>query len=387
MITLLKNASVFAPERRGRTDILVADGRIAAMESSLPALPAGIPHQSIDLAGQLLIPGLVDDHVHVTGGGGEAGPSTRVPPIELTNLTLAGVTSCVGVLGTDGTTRTLRDLVACTLSLREQGLSAWCYTGSYQIPPPTLMGSVRDDIVFVDPIIGVGELALSDHRSSQPTLDELLRIASDAYVAGMMANKAGVVHCHMGSGERGFSLIHEALDTAEIPARVFHPTHINRERWLFDAAPALAVRGCTVELTAFPDDGETMLASEAIARWRKDGHPMNRLTCSSDGAGCLPTFDDDGRLIHMDIGKPNTLLLTIQELLAMGEPLEEILPVFTSNVAQVMSLPQKGVLSVGSDADLVSLTETGELRFVMANGAVMVRDGNACKHGLFELAL
>ncbi|MGB0640474.1 MAG: beta-aspartyl-peptidase, partial [Myxococcota bacterium] len=152
MITLLKNASVFAPERRGRADVLVADGRIAAMEATLPDLPADIPHESIDLAGQLLIPGLVDDHVHVTGGGGEAGPSTRVPPIELTKLTLAGVTSCVGVLGTDGTTRTVRDLVACTLSLREQGLSVWCYTGSYQIPPPTLMGSVRDDIVFVDPI-------------------------------------------------------------------------------------------------------------------------------------------------------------------------------------------------------------------------------------------
>lgn len=387
MITLLKNASVFAPERRGRADILVADGRIAAMEPTLPDLPADIPHESIDLAGQLLIPGLVDDHVHVTGGGGEAGPSTRVPPIELTKLTLAGVTSCVGVLGTDGTTRTVRDLVACTLSLREQGLSAWCYTGSYQVPPPTLTGSVRDDIVFVDPIIGVGELALSDHRSSQPTLDELLRIASDAYVAGMMSNKAGVVHCHMGSGERGFSLLHEALDTAEIPARVFHPTHINRERWLFDSAAKLAARGCTVELTAFPDDGETMVASEAIARWRKEGHPMNRLTCSSDGAGCLPTFDDDGRLIHMDIGKPNTLLLAIQELLAMGEPLEAVLPVFTSNVADVMALPRKGVIAVGADADVVSLSETGELGMVMANGAVMVRDGKACKHGVFELAL
>jgi beta-aspartyl-dipeptidase (metallo-type) len=246
---------------------------------------------------------------------------------------------------------------------------------------------VRDDIVFVDPIIGVGELALSDHRSSQPTLDELLRIASDAYVAGMMSNKAGVVHCHMGSGERGFSLLHEALDTAEIPARVFHPTHINRERWLFDSAAKLAARGCTVELTAFPDDGETMVASEAIARWRKEGHPMNRLTCSSDGAGCLPTFDDDGRLIHMDIGKPNTLLLAIQELLAMGEPLEAVLPVFTSNVADVMALPRKGVIAVGADADVVSLSETGELGMVMANGAVMVRDGKACKHGVFELAL
>ena len=198
---------------------------------------------------------------HASGGGGEAGPETRVPRIHLSHLTEAGVTSCVGVLGTDGTTRTIRDLVATTLGLRAEGLNAWCYTGSYQVPPPTLTGSVRDDIVFVDPIIGVGELALSDHRSSQPTLEEFLRIASDAYVAGMIANKAGLVHCHMGSGERGFSLIHEALDTAEIPPRVYHPTHINRERWLFAEAPKLAKRGGVLNMARH----RASLAADALA--------------------------------------------------------------------------------------------------------------------------
>ena len=248
MLSLLRQAHVYAPDDLGIVDVLVADRRIAAIGADLPALPSTLEHVEVDLSGHLLIPGLVDAHVHVSGGGGEAGPATRVPPIALTHLTTAGVTSCVGVLGTDGTTRTVRDLVATTLGLRDLGLSAWCYTGSYQVPPVTLTGSVRDDIVFVDPILGVGELALSDHRSSQPTLDELLRVASDAYVAGMIANKAGVVHCHMGSGERGFELLHQALDQAEIPARVYHPTHINRERWLFDAARKLADRGVTVDL-------------------------------------------------------------------------------------------------------------------------------------------
>ena len=169
MLTLLKKATVFAPEPMGVQDVLVADGRIAAMGEDLPSLPSAIPHVVEDCAGHLLIPGLIDSHVHMGGGGGEAGPETRVPPIALSHITEAGVTSCVGVLGTDGTTRTVRDLVACTMGLRALGLSAWCYTGSYRVPPPTLTGSVRDDIVFVDPIIGLGELALSDHRSSQPT--------------------------------------------------------------------------------------------------------------------------------------------------------------------------------------------------------------------------
>ncbi|MGB0590200.1 MAG: beta-aspartyl-peptidase [Myxococcota bacterium] len=384
MLSLLRQAHVYAPDDLGIVDVLVADRRIAAIGADLPALPSALEHVEVDLSGHLLIPGLVDAHVHVSGGGGEAGPATRVPPIALTHLTTAGVTSCVGVLGTDGTTRTVRDLVATTLGLRELGLSAWCYTGSYQVPPVTLTGSVRDDIVFIDPILGVGELALSDHRSSQPTLDELLRVASDAYVAGMISNKAGVVHCHMGSGERGFDLLHQALDQAEIPARVYHPTHINRERWLFDAARKLADRGVTVDLTAFPDDGETLLAADAVARWRADGAPMDRLTCSSDGAGCLPTFDADGRLLHMDVGSPVTLLEAIQTLIAAGEPLAEVLPVFTSNVARQMALSGKGAIAVGADADLVALTPAGELRSVWAMGRPMVQGGQPCQFGLFE---
>jgi len=304
--------------------------------------------------------------------------------MRLTPLTMAGVTSCVGVLGTDGTTRTIRDLVACTLGLREVGLSAWCYTGSYQLPPPTLTGSVRDDIVFVDPILGLGELALSDHRSSQPTLDELLRVASDVYVAGMISGKSGVLHCHMGSGTRGFGLLSEALDTAEIPARIYHPTHINRERWLFEDAKALAKRGVTVDLTAFPDDGETLMAAEAIAQWRAQGLPMDRLTCSSDGAGCLPTFDDDGHLVRMDVGDPITLLHALQELIARGEPLEEVLPVFTSNVSRVLGLPNKGRVEVGSDADLAVLTPQGGLTDLWCRGTLMVHQGEPCQTDPFE---
>jgi beta-aspartyl-dipeptidase (metallo-type) len=174
---------------------------------------------------------------------------------------------------------------------------------------------------------------------------------------------------------------------AEIPARVFHPTHINRERWLFAEAHKLAQRGCTMDLMAFPDDGNTLLASEAIAQWRKDGHPMDKLTCSSDGAGCLPTFDEDGRLERMDIGKPITLLQTIQQLLRMGEKFEDFLPVFTRNVANVMALKGRGSLEVGHGADLVIMEPDGTLVHVLANGQSLIQDGIPTKHGCFEHSL
>ena len=129
----------------------------------------------------------------------------RVPAPMLSRYTRAGVTSVVGLLGTDDVARSTRELVASIHALREQGLNAWGYSGGYHLPPTTLTGSVRGDIVFVDALIGVGEVAISDHRSSQPTLDELLRLASEAHVAGLMTGKAGIVHLHLGDGRAGWT--------------------------------------------------------------------------------------------------------------------------------------------------------------------------------------
>ena len=377
MLMLLRDAEVFAPERIGRHDILIGGGKILAMDRDLSAL-AVAKCDVIDLAGTRVVPGLIDAHVHVTGGGGESGPSSRVPSLALSALTRAGITSCVGLLGTDGTTRNVASLVAATLGLREQGISAWCWTGSYEVPPITLTGSVRSDIVFVDPILGVGELAVSDHRSSQPTLDELLRIAADCHVAGMMSGKAGVLHLHVGDGARGLDLVRRALALGEIPARVFHPTHVNRKSALFGEALDLARRGCTVDVTAFPvDEGEDAFsAPDAIARYLASDAPRDKLTCSSDGGGCLPTFDGDGRIVRMDVGQPSAIAETLEALLTRGHALEEVLPVFTSNVASLLRLSHKGRLAAGHDADMVVLDETHRIRDVMARGRWMVRAGH-----------
>jgi beta-aspartyl-dipeptidase (metallo-type) len=344
-----------------------------------------------DCAGKMVVPGLVDAHVHVTGGGGEGGYTSRVPPLRLSDLARAGVTSVVGVLGTDGTTRTMRELVARTYALREEGVSAWCWTGNYEVPVRTLMGSVRDDIVFVDPIIGVGELAISDHRSSQPSFDEFLRIAADCHVAGMLSGKAGVLHLHLGDGARGLDLIRRALEHSELPARVFHPTHVNRNRELFTEAQALvrarAEHAPTIDITAFPADdvGDGLSAAEAIATWKHAGLPLEQLTCSSDGGGCMPHFDEHGTLAHYGVGQSSTLLETIRSAVTEhGLSLAELLPVFGRNVARLLRLRGKGEIAVGGDADLLILTDELSLDAVLARGRWLVRDGAVAVRGPFE---
>jgi len=395
-LTLLRDAELFDPARRGRRDLLVGGGVVLAIEEpgALTSFTGGTAAggtrashvQVIELAGARVVPGLIDTHVHLGGGGGESGPASRVPRLALTTLSRAGITTCVGVLGTDGTTRSVADLAACALGLREEGLSAYCWTGSYEIPPITLTGSVRGDILFVDPVLGVGEIAISDHRSSQPTFEEIARLAADCHVAGMMSGKAGVLHLHLGDGERGLELVRRALDETELPASVFHPTHVNRKTRLFEEAIALARRGVTVDVTAFPvDDGEDALtAAAAVRAYLRAGAPPGNVTCSSDGGGCLPTFDRDGRLVAMDVGRPGALAETLRELVVGGLPLEEALPPFTSNVASVLRLARKGRIQVGSDADLLVLDADHRVRDVVARGRFLVRAGEPVTFGTFE---
>jgi beta-aspartyl-dipeptidase (metallo-type) len=321
LLNLLTNAQVFGPEALGLRHLLVGGGRILAMCNDPDDVSApGI--RVTDLDGKRLVPGFIDCHAHVTGGGGESGFKTQVPPVPPGQFTTAGVTSVVGVLGTDDTTRDTRALLARTHALREEGLGAWCHTGGYHVPPVTLTGSVRDDIVFLDPIIGVGELALSDHRSSQPTCDELLRIASDAHVAGM----------------------------------------------------------------AFPvdDDEDAWAADLALIRYLESGAPADRVTVSSDGGGCLPVFNEQGEMTEMGIGSPSCLGETLQALLAKGVELESALPAFTSNVANLLRLADRGRIRIGAVADLLVLDDEGGIDSVMAAGVWHVQSGTRQVFGRFE---
>ncbi|MCH8301354.1 MAG: beta-aspartyl-peptidase [Proteobacteria bacterium] len=385
MLKLLTNAQVFAPEDLGLRHVLIGGGRIIAVSEDKDRLAAPCASE-IDLEGRRLLPGFIDGHAHVTGGGGEAGFRTRVPPVPPGQFTRAGITSVVGVLGTDDTTRDTRSLLAQTRALREEGLGAWCHTGGYHVPPVTLTGSVRDDIVYLDPVIGVGELALSDHRSSQPTRDELLRIASDAHVAGMISGKAGIVHLHLGDGERGLDLVRQALQLSELPARVFNPTHVNRRKALFEEAIELARGGSTVDITAFPvaEDEDAWPADVALLRYLESGAPADRVTISSDGGGCLPVFNAEGEMLHMETAKPASLIETLQTLLVNGAALEQVLPAFTSNVADILRLHDRGRIRDGDAADLIVLDDDNEISDVMIAGIWHVQAGAQRVFGQFE---
>ena len=387
---LIANADVYTPHPLGVKNLLLGGTEVLWIgpPGELPELPKALraATTTIDLGGRRLIPGLIDGHVHVTGGGGEDGFKTRVPPVPLSRFTTSGVTTVVGLLGTEDVARGPRELLGTLYALREEGLNAWGYTGGYHVPATTLTNGARSDLVFIEALLGIGEIAISDHRSSQPSFDELLRLAADAHVAGLMTGKAGILHLHLGDGQRGLEFVRRALADSEIPARVWNPTHVNRKRALFEEALALARVGCTVDVTAFPVAAgeDAYAAAEALTRYWQSGAPAEHVTVSSDAGGCLPCFDSDGRVTSMDVGSAGALLTTLRELLAAGISLEQALPPFTSNPARLLRLAGKGVIGVGSSADLVALDATGRAETVIIRGVVHVVGGAAVRRGTFE---
>ena len=191
---LIKNAEVYAPEYIGKKDILICNETIECISDEIKEVP--FEHEVMDGTGMILTPGLIDQHVHVTGGGGEGSFHTRTPELQLSELVNGGITTVVGLLGTDGVTRSVENLYAKVMALNEEGVSAYMLTGAYDYPGPTITGEPEKDITFIEKVLGV-KLAISDHRAPNVTVDELIRLASKTRVAGMLSGKPGIVTLHI----------------------------------------------------------------------------------------------------------------------------------------------------------------------------------------------
>ena len=369
-LTLLRGADVYAPEHLGRRDLLMGGGRILGLAEALDA-PSGVEVETVDADGLVAIPGLVDLHVHFAGAGGEGGPATRTPELPAAALLEGGTTTAVGCLGADGVTRTISALLMKAKGLRQEGVSAWIYTGAYQVPLPTLLGDVAEDLAYVEEVVGVGEVAVADHRSSHLSVEELVRLASRARIGGMLGGKAGIVHLHLGDGDGPFDLIDGAVETSELRHTQFLPTHANRSRAVFDAALEYVTRGA-VDLTtsAWPVfQDEEVKPSRALARLLESGAPPDRVTMSSDGGGSLPRFDAGGVLQGIDVGDPASLFAEMVDAVATeGLSLEQALPAVTTNPARILKLERKGRLAAGMDADLVLVDGDHRIRHVMSGG-------------------
>ena len=383
MLTLIKNADVYTPRAIGRRDVLLAGDKITMI-----APCGGIPEQFpalrvIDAAGKLLTPGFIDLHVHITGGGGEDGFSSRAPESRLTDFTEAGVTTAVGLLGTDGVTRSLEALYAKACALTEEGIDCYMLTGAYGYPSPALCGSTERDVVLIDRVIGA-KIALSDHRSSEITYEELLRLASAVRRGGLLGRKAGLLTIHMGDGREGLSKLFRAAREAEVPLSTFLPTHVARNSALLEEAIEWIKAGGQADFTAgeTSSGGTAHLMAYAMDKGADSGH----MTLSSDAFGSQPRFDEQGRCTGLSYSTSRVLHDELVNLVQHeGFPLETALTFITCNPARVLRMEaQKGCIAEGADADLVLLGQALSIDGVFARGRQMVKNGQAIVKGRFE---
>lgn len=367
MLRLIENVRVFRDGQWKKSEILTANGQIERIADCVACDYDGL--QRFDGRGAWALPGLIDQHVHITGGGGEGGFSNEVPPLRVSDLIRAGTTTVVGMLGTDGTTRSVESVVARTKAIREEGLTAYCLTGAYDYPSPTVTGSVRKDIVMLDEVIGV-KVALADHRSSSITKEELTRLAAEAVQGGVLANKAGEVHIHTGSGRDQLDLLFQILGETNLPVTAFHPTHLGNK---LEAAIRFAKLGGFIDFTAGEDSGAT---ARTVARALREA-PDGTVTMSSDGNGSVPVWSEKKEMIGISAGLVKNLHAAVAALVRQEKiPLEQAVRPCTENVAKALKLwPRKGCLTEGADADILLLDDDLQVDSLFAGGRQMLCRG------------
>lgn len=377
---LLKNGTIYAPAYLGPIDLLIAGNQVAALGHNLN-IPTIYLRETIDLKGKWVFPGLIDNHIHIAGAGGEGGPGSRTEGISIGQLLPAGITSVVGCLGTDGVSRSVESVLMKAKKLKAQGISAWVYTGSYQIPPPTLTGDIARDIALIDEVIGVGELALADHRSSMPGLSDFVRIIQQARIGGMIGGKSGIVNIHIGDYGPPFEYLEQALAIPGIHCGQMLPTHCNRTRAVFERCKEYAAQGfIDMTTSSYPYFTDSEIKSSEGWRELLDcGVAPESVTLSSDAGGSLPRFDQAGRYLGMDEGDPASLLNELVDMIRINpgdrQWVEQALSTVTRNVAERLKLTDKGVIRPGGCADLIALDQNMGVEFLLAKGKIMMRDG------------
>jgi len=389
MMILIRQGKVYTPDPLGEKDILILGNKIGAISEPGKFKIEGVNVQVVDASEKIVLPGFIDSHVHIIGGGGEGGPASRAPEINIEDIISSGVTALIGCLGTDGITRHMESLLAKARGLEEEGITTYIFSGSYEIPPVTLTGSIRSDLILIDKVIGAGEIAISDHRSSQPTFSEIARLTAECRVGGMLGGKAGVLHFHLGDGNRKLEKLFRLINETEIPPTQIIPTHVNRNSELFEEAIEFTLQGGYIDLTAGldPDNqshGEISI-KKAIQLCLKKQAPLNQITISSDSNGSIPVFDKKGNLTGLTIATQKSLLKNFRFLVQENIlPLQETIKLFSTNVADFYKFNQKGKIEVGKDADLILFNKDYDLTDSFAKGRMMMSDGELIAKGTFS---
>jgi len=377
---IIKNAEIYSPQKLGKKDILIANGKIEAIEDSIDLKADYI--EVWDAKGMKILPGFIDQHVHVTGAGGKHGFASMSPELKLTQLLEVGTTTVVGLLGTDGSTRSINSLYAKVRALNAEGMTAYMYTGYYGMDPTHIMGSIQEDMIFIERILGC-KIAITDVRSDYPSALDLVRRLREVRVGGMIGEKKGILHLHLGNLSSKMDLLFEIVKDYEFPIEHISPTHVGRTKPLFEEAIKFAKMGGMIDITTGASQYDKPYKS--VLHALDEGVSMDKMTFSSDGNAGLEKKDANGQMIGFRAAPIDQNFAQCVELAKQGGlPIEEAFKPITINPAINLGLKQKGRIAVGADADLCGLNDDLELKAVFAKGQQVMENGQLTVKNSFE---
>ena len=377
---LIKNTNLYSPQSLGKKDILISNGKIVAIDDEI--VNHSVFSKVWDAKGAITTPGFIDQHIHVIGAGGKHGFASMTPQLHLGDLINCGTTTVVGLLGTDGSTRSIKTLFSKTQALNQEGITAYMYTGYYGLDKVYLMNSLQEDMIYIDCVIGC-KIAISDIRSSYPSALELLRLLRNVRVGGMLAGKKGILHIHLGALSSKMDLLFEIIENYEFPIDHISPTHVGRTKELFDQAITFAKMGGMIDITTGASKYTDPYKSVLYAL--DNNVSIDNITFSSDGNAGLDKLDKNNNLVGFKSAPFDKNFEEVINLHKLGGiPLEDALKLITSNPAKNLGLKNKGEVKVNSDADLCFLNSDLKLNTVIANGKFMMQDGDLVVKGSFE---
>ncbi|MCB0423786.1 MAG: beta-aspartyl-peptidase [Flavobacteriaceae bacterium] len=380
MLTLIKNANVYAPSHLGKKDLLIAGEKIIAIAETLD-LPGQLC-KVWNADGKIVTPGLIDQHIHVIGAGGKNGYASMTPEVTLSELIACGTTTVVGLLGTDGSSRNIRTLYSKVKALEQEGISAYMYCGYYGVDSVTITNGIQEDMIFIDKVLGC-KIAISDVRSSYPTALELLRKLRAVRVGGSIGNKKGILHIHLGNLESKMDPLFELVNKYQFPIEHISPTHVGRTKPLFEQAIEFAKLGGMIDITTGASKYTDPYKSVMYAL--EKGASIDNITFSSDGHAGLTKLDENGQVIGVRQAPIDQNLQEVVNLIQLGKvAIGDAFKIITTNPARNLGLKNKGQLAVGFDADLCVFDSNLNLVDVFARGQQMMANGKIIVKGNFE---
>ncbi len=324
MLLLIVNGDVFTPAPNGRISVLIANDRIVHIGSlDAAAIQAsGAVVHLLDATGWLVVPGLVLPRTYL---------DEPTPP--------PGVTTVVATSPARHA-RSPHHLLNRLQQLRGEGFGAFLWSGGNGASPITT--SLRNDILLIDEVIGIGESLLSDLRAPELAALDLARTATEGHLAALETGKAGLLHLAVGSGKRRMARLFEAIRSFDVEPGWFYPSITSLTPELLQEAAELTQRGTPADLTT-PTD-------EDLLRMREAGADLALTTIS----GSSP-------------------LATIRALVAGGaSSVEEALALATSNPARILKLAHCGEIAPGKRADVLLLDrQTLELKQTIRAGKLL----------------